>query len=127
MSIPNDLKYTSDHEWVRDEGSVLVIGITQHAQEALGDVVFVDLPQVGATIAQGATFGVVESTKAASDLFAPVSGEVVETNGALTDDPQAINGDPYHAGWMIKVKPSNPRELSALLSADAYAAHIAAS
>ncbi len=120
MSVPGDLKYTKDHEWLRDEGAVATVGITQHAAEALGDVVFVDLPAVGTKVTQGASFGTVESVKAVSDLFAPVSGEVTAVNEALGKKPETVNQDPYGAAWMIKVKPSNKAELKNLLSPADY-------
>ncbi|QYY36503.1 glycine cleavage system protein GcvH [Ruficoccus sp. ZRK36] len=120
--IPGELKYTEDHEWIllKDDGTAL-IGITDHAQESLGDITFVDLPQVGDSFAQGETFGAVESVKAASDLYMPVSGEVVETNADLDGTPESVNNDPYGAAWMIKVKVSDPAELDKLLDAAAYA------
>jgi glycine cleavage system H protein len=120
MSVPSDLKYTKDHEWLRDEGALVVVGITDHAQEALGDVVFVDLPAVGAKVAAGATFGTVESVKAVSDLFAPVSGEVAAVNDGLVKSPELVNKEPYGAAWMIKLKPSNKGEIGKLLSPADY-------
>ena len=120
MSVPGDLKYTKDHEWLRDEGAVATVGITQHAAEALGDVVYVDLPAVGAKVTQGAAFGTVESVKAVSDLFAPVSGEVTAVNADLSKKPETVNQDPYGAAWMIKVKPSNKAEMKNLLSPADY-------
>jgi glycine cleavage system H protein len=121
MSIPKDLKYTSDPEWLRQESGLAVVGVTHHAQDQLGDVVFVELPAVGTKVKLGATFGTVESVKAVSDLFAPISGEVVAVNDALVKQPELVNTDPYAAAWMIKVKPSDANELSQLLSADDYA------
>lgn len=120
MSIPADLKYTKDHEWLREDGALMVVGITQHAQDQLGDVVFVDLPAVGTKIVAGKTFGTVESVKAVSDLYAPISGEIVEINGALADQPELVNKDPYGAAWMVKVQPSDTSELAALLSPEDY-------
>ncbi len=121
MDIPADLLYTDEHEWVRLEGDVAVVGITDYAQHELGDVVYVELPEVGSTVEQGKPFGVVESVKAASDLYAPVSGEVVEVNTALEDAPELVNDDPYGEGWMIKVRPSNwEAEKANLLDAEAY-------
>src|SRR5688572_21633153 len=108
MSIPEDLRYTKEHEWAKREGDRVRVGITTYAQEQLGDVVFVELPKVGAKLTAHATFGVVESVKAVSDLFAPVSGEVDEVNGELPNTPQLVNQDPYGRGWMLLVKPSNP-------------------
>ena len=115
---PADLRYTKDHEWVRLEGNVATVGVTDFAANQLGDIVFVELPSVGATLAASATFGVVESVKAVSDLFAPVAGTVVETNGALSGSPELVNSDPYGAGWMIKVTVSGGAD--ALLDAAAY-------
>jgi len=121
MNVPADLLYTEEHEWVRLEGDVAVVGITDYAQHELGDVVYVELPEVGSTVEQGKPFGVVESVKAASDLYAPVSGEVVEVNTALEDAPELVNNDPYGEGWMIKVRPSNwEAEKANLLDAEAY-------
>jgi glycine cleavage system H protein len=117
---PKDLKYTKDHEWTRAKGGLVVVGVTFHAQDALGDVVYVELPKVGATVAAGQAFGVIESTKAVSELFAPISGKVVKVNDALVDAPQAVNTDPYESGWIIEVEPSDPTQLSTLLDADAY-------
>jgi glycine cleavage system H protein len=119
-NIPADLKYTKDHEWARQQGSVVVVGVTAHAQEALGDVVYVELPKVGSTVTEGKQFGVIESTKAVSELFAPISGKVVKVNDALTDKPDTVNADPYGAGWIIEVEPSDPKQLGTLLDAQAY-------
>jgi glycine cleavage system H protein len=119
-NIPADLKYTKDHEWARQQGSVVVVGVTAHAQEALGDVVYVELPKVGSTITEGKQFGVIESTKAVSELFAPISGKVVKVNDALTDKPDTVNADPYGAGWIIEVEPSDPKQLGTLLDAQSY-------
>lgn len=115
------LKYTPDHEWIRVEGEVATVGITHHAQDALGDVVFVELPEPGKTLAQKDVAGVVESVKAAADVYAPVSGQVTEVNEALRADPSLANSDPLGAGWFFKVKLSNPAELDALLDETAYA------
>jgi glycine cleavage system H protein len=120
-NIPSDLKYTKDHEWARQQGNVVVVGVTQHAQEALGDVVYVELPKVGTSITSGKQFGVIESTKAVSELFAPVTGKVVKVNDALSDKPDTVNADPYGAGWIIEVELSDTKQLDGLLSADAYA------
>jgi len=106
MSIPADLKYTKEHEWVRIEGDVATLGITDHAQEALGDIVFVELPEVGRTIDAGEAFAVVESVKAVSDVYAPVAGEVIEVNEALEGAPEQVNTEPYGSGWIAKVKMS---------------------
>ena len=122
--IPADLRYTKDHEWVRVEGDQATIGITQFAADQLGDVVFVELPEVGRTLDQFATFGVVESVKAVSDLFAPVSGEVRETNDALSATPELVNSDPYGDGWMVRLRVKNGGETEALLGPDEYRKHI---
>ncbi|HSB71398.1 MAG TPA: glycine cleavage system protein GcvH [Candidatus Methylomirabilis sp.] len=123
---PADLKYTKEHEWIKREGDKGRVGITHHAQNALGDVVFVELPKVGRAVRQMETFGVVESVKAVSDLYSPSSGEVVEVNGALEGKPELVNQDCYGAGWMIVVKLANPKELDALMDAKAYEAYLAA-
>jgi glycine cleavage system H protein len=120
MTIPADLKYTKEHEWARLEGDRVRVGITAYAQDQLGDVVFVELPKVGTRVTQHKGFGVVESVKAVSDLFAPVSGEVVEVNTQLPDKPETVNQDPYGQGWMIVVAPSNPGEYAGLLSPEQY-------
>jgi glycine cleavage system H protein len=119
--IPKDLKYTKDHEWARVQGNIVVVGVTAHAQEALGDVVYVELPKVGSTITAGKQFGVIESTKAVSELFAPISGKVVKVNDALTDNPQTVNADPYGNGWILEVEPSDTQQLAGLMDAAAYA------
>lgn len=124
-SVPADLKYTRDHEWAKKEGANIRVGITAFAQEQLGDVVFVELPKVGAKVSQRQAFGVVESVKAVSDLFAPVSGEVIEINGALTTAPETVNQDPYGRGWMIVVKPANASEWDQLLTPAQYEEFIA--
>jgi len=113
-------KFSKDHEWVKVEGEVATVGITDHAQEQLGDVVFVDLPEVGAAVTMNETMGAVESVKAASDVYAPVSGEVTDVNGALNDDPALINSSAESDGWMCKIKLSTPGELDGLMDADAY-------
>ena len=118
MSVPEELQYTRSHEWVRTEGDTTTIGITDHAQDELGDVVFVELPEVGATFDVGDSFGTVESVKAVSDLYIPVGGEVTEVNEALNDQPEKINEDPYGEGWMVKLRVSD--EGSGLLSASDY-------
>lgn len=117
---PADLKYSKDHEWIRLSGDTGQIGITNYAQQQLGDVVYVELPEVGRVFTKGEQFGSIESVKAVSDLFCPVSGAVVEVNTALSENPEAVNQN-AHDAWMIVIKPSNPDELSALLSAEAYA------
>ena len=123
MNVPNNLQYTSEHEWVKLEGGVATIGITDYAQSQLGDIVFVDLPKAGDATTQGNNFGTIEAVKTVSDLFAPVSGTVVEVNAALADKPEAINQDCYGAGWMIKVKISGAT--SDLLSPEEYQQKIA--
>jgi glycine cleavage system H protein len=120
MSVPANLKYTEEHEWLRVEGDTAVVGITDHAQQQLGDVVFVELPEVGAELTKGATFGTVESVKAVSDLFAPLSGTVLEVNEALKDSPDAVNSDPYGKAWMIKLKLERAADAGSLLTAAAY-------
>ncbi|WP_029420292.1 glycine cleavage system protein GcvH [Alicyclobacillus macrosporangiidus] len=122
--IPADLKYSKEHEWVRVEGNRAYVGITDFAQDELGDIVFVELPEVGAQVTANETFGTVESVKTVSDLFAPVSGKVVEVNGALADNPEKVNESPYGDGWMIVIEMSNPEELNQLLDAAGYQAHI---
>lgn len=122
---PKDLKYTKEHEWVRVSGKALVVGVTSHAQEALGDVVYVELPKIGAKITAGQPFGVIESTKAVSELFAPVSGTVVKVNDALSDEPTQVNQDPFGQGWIIEVEPADPKQVDALMDASAYDAHVA--
>jgi glycine cleavage system H protein len=120
MDFPSDLKYTKEHEWVRLDGETVTVGITDHAQDSLGDVVYVELPEEGASVTKGEAFGVVESVKAVSDLYAPVSGDVVEINEAAVDSPEVINEDPYGEGWMIKVAASDLGELDDLLGHDDY-------
>lgn len=121
MSIPSDLKYTKSHEWLRQEADgTVTIGITDHAQEALGDIVFLELPDTGRTVKAGEECAVVESVKAASDIYAPVSGEVIARNDAAIDAPESVNQDAY-AAWLFKLKPSNPAEIGAMLDAAAYA------
>jgi glycine cleavage system H protein len=118
---PSELKYASSHEWARlEEDGTVTIGITDHAQDALGDVVFVELPDVGASLAAGDDAGVVESVKAASDIYAPVGGEVIAVNEQLEDEPETVNTDPYNDGWFFKLQPSDTGELDALLSAEDY-------
>ncbi len=124
MSIPANLKYSSDHEWCSVEGDIATIGITDFAQSQLGDIVFVDVPTVGEELAAGDLFGTIEAVKTVSDAFMPISGEVVEFNGELEDAPELVNKDPYGDGWMIKVKMSDPSQVDALLSAEDYAAMI---
>ena len=118
--VPDDRRYTREHEWAKVEGDRARIGITAFAQEQLGDVVFVELPKVGARVSAMKTFGVVESVKAVSDLFAPVSGEVVEANAALAKKPEVVNADPYGDGWMVVVRLADPREIEGLMTAADY-------
>jgi glycine cleavage system H protein len=117
---PADRRYTTEHEWVKPEGEHYLVGITAFAQDQLGDIVYVELPKVGDRIEAGKTFGVIESVKTASDLYAPVSGEVVEVNTELVDQPQNVNDDPYESGWMLKVRASQADEIEKLLTADQY-------
>lgn len=124
MAYPKDYKYTKEHEWIKVEGGTGTVGITDHAQNSLGDIVFVDLPKVGADVAAGKSFGTVESVKAVSELYAPVSGNVTAINEELATAPEKINSD-AHGAWMIKVKIANPAELNALLSADDYEKFVA--
>jgi len=125
MAYPTDRKYTKEHEWIRVEGNNATIGITSYAQESLGDIVFVELPKVGSEITGGKAFGTVESVKAVSDLYAPVSGKVVEVNGELATAPEKVNQD-AHSAWMIKIELKNPSELNALLSAADYEKFVSA-
>ena len=120
MSVPAELKYTQEHEWTRIEDDIATIGITEYAQGELGDIVYIELPTVGDSFNRGDSFGNIEAVKAVSDLYAPVSGEIVETNEVLADKPETINSDPYGAGWMMKVKMSDQTELDALMDSSAY-------
>lgn len=124
MEFPQDLRYSSEHTWARREGDRVTVGITDFAQEELGEVLFLELPQVGGSVTAGESFGVVESVKAVSDLFAPVSGTVVAVNVRLDDAPELVNGEPYGEGWMIVIEASNPDDWQALLSAADYQATI---
>ncbi|HEX5148431.1 MAG TPA: glycine cleavage system protein GcvH [Candidatus Limnocylindrales bacterium] len=126
MSVPTDLRYTKDHEWVRVDGDAATVGITAYAAAQLGDIVFVELPDPGRSVEQFAAFGVVESVKAVSDLFAPVSGEVIEANPALAASPELVNSSPYEDGWMVRVRVADAAQLEELLDPDAYDALIAA-
>ncbi|CAI9090553.1 OLC1v1025353C1 [Oldenlandia corymbosa var. corymbosa] len=119
-TVAKNLKYADSHEWVKVDGNVATVGITDHAQDHLGDVVYVELPEVGAGVTQGSSFGAVESVKATSDVYSPVSGKVVEVNEVLNDSPGMINGSPYEDGWLMKVEVSNKDELNTLLDADQY-------
>ncbi len=125
MEFPEELKYTEEHEWVLVEEEIVTVGITDFAQDSLGDVVFVELPEVGTLVEIGKPFGVVESVKAVSDVYAPVSGEVVEVNEELPDAPEVINTSPYEDGWMIKIRLSDPAQLDDLLDAEAYQEFVA--
>jgi glycine cleavage system H protein len=118
---PQDRRYTTEHEWIKPDGEHYVVGITAFAQDQLGDIVYVELPKVGDRVEAGKAFGVIESVKTASDLYAPVSGEVVEVNAGLVDQPQSVNDDPYEAGWIIKIRAADPSEVDRLLTADQYA------
>ena len=120
MNIPAELKYTKDHEWIRVDGDVATVGITDFAQGELGDIVFIEIETEGETLGQNEVFGSVEAVKTVSDLFMPVAGEIVEVNSDLDASPETVNSDPYGDGWMIKIKLSNPSDVSGLLSADAY-------
>lgn len=119
-NVPQDLKYTKDHEWARIQGGQAVIGITDYAQHELGDIIYVELPEMGAEVTQGAQFGEIEAVKTVAPLNAPLSGKVIEVNGALSDNAGVINGDPYGAGWIIKIGISNPAEEASLLSGEQY-------
>ena len=120
LNFPDDLKYTEDHEWSRLENDEATVGISDYAQDQLGDVAFVELPQVGDTLEKGQEFGTVESVKAVSELFSPLSGEVTAVNNDLEDTPELVNNEPYAGGWMIKIKSSNPSEMEELMDKDAY-------
>jgi glycine cleavage system H protein len=125
MDVPSELRYSSDHEWVRTEGDLVRVGITDFAQDALGDVVFVDLPEVGLAVTANEPFSEIESTKSVSDIFAPVSGELVEVNADLDDAPELVNEEPYGKGWICVIRPSDLAELDALMDAAAYQAFTA--
>lgn len=122
--VPEGLRYTKEHEWIRMEGEIAVVGITHYAQEALGDLVYVELPQVGSEVERDSDFAVVESVKAASEVYAPISGEVLEVNEALSDEPELINSEPYADGWIAKIKPSDKDELDECMDADKYASFL---
>ncbi len=122
---PADFRYTKDHEWIRLEGAVGTVGITDYAQQQLGDVVFVELPKPGARVKAGESFGTIESVKAVSELFSPVSGEVAEVNASLADSPEAVNRDPHGAAWLVKIRVSDAKEMTALMDSAAYQVYIA--
>ena len=124
MNFPNDVKYTKEHEWIRQEGDVAYVGITDYAQEQLGDIVFVDIQTVGETLAADEVFGTIEVVKTISDLFLPVAGEVLEQNEALEEQPELVNKDPYGEGWLINIKPAADADFDSLLDAEAYKALI---
>ncbi len=124
MNIPQELKYTSDHEWIRLEGDIAYVGITDYAQQQLGDIVFVDIPSVGETLDSNEAFGTIEVVKTISDLFLPVAGEVLEANVAIEENPELVNKDPYGEGWLIKMKPTRLSSIESLLDAEAYKAVI---
>ena len=124
MNIPAELKYTKDHEWVKIDGDVAIVGITEFAQSELGDIVYVEIETIGETLDQEEVFGSVEAVKTVSDLFLPMSGEIIEFNDALEANPELVNNDPYGAGWMVKVRVSNTAEFAALLDAEAYAQEV---
>lgn len=124
MNVPTNLKYTSEHEWIRVEGDIAYVGITDYAQAQLGDIVFVDIQTEGETLAAGDVFGTIEVVKTVSDLFLPVAGEVLEQNEALADQPELVNTDPYGEGWLIKIKPAADADYNALLDAEGYKAVI---
>lgn len=122
MNFPNNVRYTQEHEWIRVEGEIAYVGITDYAQAQLGDIVFVDIPTVGETLKKGETFGTIEVVKTMSDLFLPIGGEVLEQNERLVDQPELVNKDPYGEGWLIKIKPDNLADVDELLNVEAYKA-----
>lgn len=124
MNFPAELKYTEDHEWVKIEGNIGIIGITDHAQGELGDVVFIDIPEDDATLSKGDTFGTIEAVKTVADMFAPVSGKIVEVNESLNDEPETVNKDPYGEGWIVKIELSDASELDDLMDAETYKSKI---
>ena len=124
MNVPDDLRYSTDHEWARVEGDKIRVGITDYAQDALGDIVFVELPSTGTAISAGDGFGEVESTKSVSDLYAPISGTIMHVNDTLTQTPESLNDDPYGDGWICKIKMSEPGEIESLLNTEDYINHI---
>jgi glycine cleavage system H protein len=124
--VPDNLRYTKDHEWIRVDGDLATVGITDHAQQELGDIVFVELPKVGGVLEQSASFGSVESVKAVSDVYSPASGEVVEVNTALADSPEKVNADPYGDGWIMKLRLSDAGQVSGLMTAAQYTEYVGA-
>lgn len=120
MNFPENVKYTNEHEWIRIEGDVAYVGITDYAQDQLGDIVFVDIPTVGESLSAGETFGTIEVVKTISDLFLPVSGEILEQNEVLAESPELVNKDPYGEGWLVKIRPSDLSEFDSLLDTEAY-------
>ncbi|MBI4366706.1 MAG: glycine cleavage system protein GcvH [Deltaproteobacteria bacterium] len=124
MEFPDNLKYTKDHEWVKCDGAIAVVGITDYAQEQLGDIVYLEFPEEGESVSKGDAFGVVESVKAVSDIYAPVSGEVMEINDSLKESPETLNEDPYGEGWLVRMEVSNMEELDELLDYKAYQAYL---
>ncbi|HET9252795.1 MAG TPA: glycine cleavage system protein GcvH [Candidatus Eisenbacteria bacterium] len=126
MNVPRELRYTKEHEWIRVEGGEAVVGVTDYAQGELGDVIFVELPAPGKSVAQMKTFGTIDAVKTVSDLFAPVSGEVTAVNDSLKDNPALVNKEPYAGGWMVRIRMSDPKELDGLLTADDYEKHLGA-
>ena len=126
-NIPENLRYSKDHEWVGVDGDIATVGITDYAQHSLGDVVYIDMPRVGDKLSAHEAFGSVESVKAVSEIFMPIAGEITEVNDGLNDTPEAVNNDPYVAGWMVKVKMDNPLEADAMLSSEEYDEYLAAS
>jgi glycine cleavage system H protein len=126
MNYPDDRRYTKEHEWVRAEGDIGTVGITDHAQKELGDIVYVDLPKVGAKVEQGKSLGSVESVKAVSDIYSPVSGEVIEGNAVLAQSPEKLNEDPHGAAWLVKIRLSSPEDIKNLMSAADYQSYVGA-
>ncbi len=124
MDFPQDLKYTKEHEWIKEEGGSVVIGVTDYAQDSLGDIVYVELPAEGAEVTKDEPFGVVESVKAVSDLYSPVSGTVLEVNDSIVDSPEVINDEPYGDAWMLKIELGDPSELDGLLSVEEYKSYV---
>lgn len=124
MEFPKDIKYTKEHEWARTEGNIITVGITDYAQDSLGDVVYLELPAEGTTVTKDETFGVIESVKAVSDLYSPITGTVIEVNDALVDNPEVVNDDPYGDAWILKVEMNAPSELAELLTADEYKKYV---